>query len=55
MALTLSEYDLPDAFLFREGTVGYLVWQPEESVIVLGQSNSMEAALYSDAVAKDMV
>jgi len=53
VALTLSEYDLPDAFLFREGTVGYLVWQPEESVIVLGQSNSMEAALYSDAVAKD--
>ncbi|MHC1732090.1 MAG: hypothetical protein AB9888_08735 [Bacteroidales bacterium] len=53
MALTLSEYDLPDAFLFREGTVGYLVWQPEETVIVLGQSNSIESALYSDAVAKD--
>jgi len=53
MALTLSEYDLPDAFLFREGTAGYLVWQPEETVIVLGQSNSIESALYSDAVAKD--
>ena len=53
MALTLSEYDLPDAFLFREGTVGFLVWQPEETVIVLGQSNSIESALYSDAVAKD--
>ena len=53
MALTLSEYDLPDAFLFREGTVGFLVWQPEETVIVLGQSNSIESALCSDAVAKD--
>lgn len=53
MALTLSEYDLPDAFLFREGTVGYLVWQPEETVIVLGQSNSIDSALFSDAVAKD--
>ena len=53
MAVTLSEYDLPDAFLFREGTTGYLVWQPEEPVIVLGQSNSIESSLYSDAVAKD--
>ena len=53
MALTLSEYDLPDAFLFREDAVGYLVWQPEETVIVLGQSNSIDSALYSDAVAMD--
>jgi lipoate-protein ligase A len=53
MALTLSEYDLPDAFLFRESTVGYLIWQPEETVIVLGQSNSIDSALYTDAVAKD--
>lgn len=53
MALTLSEYDLPDAFLFREGTVGYLVWQPEETVIVLGQSNSIESSLCTDAVTTD--
>lgn len=53
MAVTLSEYDLPDAFLFREGTTGYLVWQPEESVIVLGQSNSIESSLYQDAVTDD--
>lgn len=53
MAVTLFEYDLPDAFLFSEGTVGYLVWQPEESVIVLGQSNSIESSLYSDAVTAD--
>jgi lipoate-protein ligase A len=53
MAVTLSEYDLPDAFLFREGTTGYLVWQPEEPVIVLGQSNSIESSLYQDAVTAD--
>lgn len=53
MALTLSEYDLPDAFLFREGTHGILVWQPEEAVIVLGQSNSIRSSLYTDAVLSD--
>src|SRR5690606_33026838 len=52
MALSLSEYDLPDAFLFREGTVGYLVWPPDETIIVLGQSNSIESSLCTDAVAK---
>jgi lipoate-protein ligase A len=53
MTLTLSEYDLPDAFLFREGTAGILVWQPEEAVIVLGQSNSIESSLLTDAVTAD--
>ncbi len=51
MALTLSEYDLPDAFLFSEGTSGIMVWQPQETVIVLGQSNSMESSLCAEAVA----
>jgi len=55
MSLTLSDYDLPDAFLFMEGTYGILVWQPEESVIVLGQSNSIETSLYTDAVSADGV
>ena len=53
MAVTISEYDLPDAFLFREGTAGILVWQPQETVIVLGQSNSIETSLHSEAVAAD--
>jgi len=53
MAVTISEYDLPDAFLFREGTTGILVWQPEETVIVLGQSNSIETSLHTEAVAAD--
>lgn len=53
MALTLSEYDLPDAFLFSRDTTGILVWQPNESVIVLGQSNSIETSVHAGAVAAD--
>ena len=53
MAVTLSEYDLPDAFLFSEGTSGIIVWQPQETVIVLGQSNSIETSLSTDTVAAD--
>lgn len=53
MKVTLFEYDLPDAFLFREGTTGILVWQPEETVIVLGQSNSIETSLHTEAVSAD--
>ncbi len=53
MAVTLTEYDLPDAFLFSAGTTGILVWQPQETVIVLGQSNTVETSLHIDAVAAD--
>ncbi len=53
MAVTLTDYDLPDAFLFMEGTTGILVWQPQETVIVLGQSNSIETSLLTQAVAAD--
>lgn len=53
MAVTLTEYDLPDAFLFSEGTTGILVWHPQETVIVLGQSNSIETSLYTETVAAD--
>lgn len=53
MTVTLSDYDLPDAFLFMEGTTGILVWQPQETVIVLGLSNSIETSLFTQAVAAD--
>lgn len=53
MAVIISEYDLPDAFLFSEGTTGILVWQPQETVIVLGQSNSIETSLHPETVAED--
>jgi lipoate-protein ligase A len=50
MAVTLSDYDLPDAFLFMADTTGILVWQPRETVIVLGQSNNVGSSLCTDAV-----
>ncbi len=53
MAVALTEYDLPDAFLFREGSTGIFVWQPQETVIVLGQSNSIETSLHTETVAAD--
>jgi lipoate-protein ligase A len=53
MAVRITEYDLPDAFLFSEGATGILVWQPQETVIVLGQSNTAETSLHTDAVAAD--
>jgi lipoate-protein ligase A len=55
MAVTISEYDLPDTFLFSEGTAGILVWQPQETVIVLGQSNSIETSLHTETVAADEI
>jgi hypothetical protein len=36
MTVTLSEYDLPDAFLFSEDTKGILVWQTQETIIRAG-------------------
>ncbi len=53
MAVRITEYDLPDAFLFSEGATGILVWQPQETVIVLGQSNTAENSLHTDTVAAD--
>jgi len=53
MKVTLSDYDLPDAFLFSEGATGVLVWQPQEMIIVLGQSNSIESSLCMKAVKAD--
>ncbi|HPE22392.1 MAG TPA: hypothetical protein PLT88_05150 [Bacteroidales bacterium] len=55
MAVTLTDYNLPDAFLFREGATGILVWQPQETIIVLGQSNSIETSLRTEAVEADGV
>ncbi len=55
MAVTLSPYDLPDAFLFNGKTTGILVWQPQEPLIVLGQSNNIEASLFAESVEADRI
>jgi lipoate-protein ligase A len=53
MPVTVHEYDLPDAILFRAENDGFLVWQPEGYHIVLGQSNSAEKSLFTENVITD--
>ena len=55
MALSVRPYDLEDAFLFRGNGNGYLVWQPGECQIVLGQSNTAENSLIAENVIRDNV
>jgi lipoate-protein ligase A len=53
MSVTVHEYDLPDAFLFKAANDGFLVWHPEGYHIILGQSNSVEESLFTDNVMFD--
>jgi lipoate-protein ligase A len=53
MPFKVRPYDLPDAALFGGTGDGMLVWQPAETVIVLGQSNSPERSLILENVVSD--
>jgi lipoate-protein ligase A len=53
MALEIRPYDLPDAAIFSGKGDSMLVWQPAETVIVLGQSNTPERSLITDNVEAD--
>jgi lipoate-protein ligase A len=53
MAVEVRPYDLPDAALFGGTGDGMLVWQPEETIIVLGQSNTPERSLILENVVSD--
>ncbi|MFZ2339744.1 MAG: hypothetical protein WAW07_08505 [Bacteroidales bacterium] len=53
MPVEVRPYDLPDAALFGGTGNGILVWQPEETVIVLGQSNMAERSLITENVLAD--
>jgi lipoate-protein ligase A len=55
MALSVRPYDLEDAYLFGQSGDGYLVWQPGEYQIVLGQSNTAENSLITENVIRDSV
>lgn len=50
-------YSLPDQVLIDPDatTNGFMVWQPEETVIVLGQSNTEETAVHTDLTSLDGV
>jgi lipoate-protein ligase A len=55
MPVQVRPYDLPDAALFSGKGNGMLVWQPEETVIVLGQSNTTEKSLFMENVMSDSI
>lgn len=53
MPVEVRSYDLPDAALFGGTGDGMLVWQPAETIIVLGQSNTPEKSLILENVVSD--
>ncbi|MCU0378367.1 MAG: hypothetical protein MUC78_08915 [Bacteroidales bacterium] len=55
MAVTVMPYSLPDAGLFAGKGDGLLIWQPESTVIVLGQSNTPEKSLILPEVERDNI
>jgi lipoate-protein ligase A len=55
MSVTVIPYHLNDAVLFDENGNGMLVWQPEGTMIVLGQSNTPERSLITENVEADNI
>ena len=55
MPVEVRPYDLPDAALFGGTGDGMLVWQPAETIIVLGQSNTPERSLIIKNVLSDSI
>lgn len=55
MAVIIRPYDLNDTALFSGTGNGMLVWQPEDTVIVLGQSNTTERSLITENVEADNI
>jgi len=53
MHVDLRQYDLPDAAIFSGTGNAMLVWQPAETLIVLGQSNTPERSLITENVLSD--
>ncbi len=53
MPVEVRPYDLPDAVIFNGTGDEMLVWQPAETVIVLGQSNTPERSLITKNVLSD--
>jgi lipoate-protein ligase A len=55
LVVTPLPYTLPDHYLIDPDAVSgeFLVWQPESTVIVLGQSNHAEDAVHTDLASRD--
>lgn len=55
MSVIIRPYNLDDTALFSGTGNGMLVWQPEDTVIVLGQSNTPERSLITENVEADNI
>lgn len=55
MELEILPYSLADAELIKANSNGLLVWQPEATYLVLGQSNQATTSLIAKVVATDRI
>jgi len=55
MTPVVTPYNLTDAALFNGTGEGLLVWQPDDTYIVLGQSNTAEMSLIAENVTTDNI
>ncbi len=55
MTPEVRPYDLTDSSLFSGTGDGFLVWQPDDIYIVLGQSNTAESSLVAQNVTSDKI
>ena len=54
--ITVKSYDLPDFDIMeRQDDFTVKVWRPEQTCLVLGQSNHPETSLIVDSVVKDQI
>ncbi len=56
-SVKIKKYDLPDSYLFENNIVKStnLVWEPNETCIVLGRSNNSDDSLYLDNIMNDNI
>ena len=55
MNLTVLPYDLPDYRIFEADFPAFHIWQPEGTILVLGQSNKPETSLFTDKALEDNI
>src|SRR5512133_1169677 len=55
MIPAVTPYNLTDAALFNGSGDGLLIWRPDDTYIVLGQSNTAEMSLIEENVASDRI
>src|SRR5512133_2094325 len=55
MTHVVSSYNLTDSAIFSGTGDGLLVWQPDDTYVVLGQSNTAEMSLIAENVTADNI